>query len=541
MLDKKKRIIWVPVVLLLALLFSVNSTSYAGKMHGGHGRSRGLTDAYVKVYDGGADGGLAHISYWGLPAGDPDYYAALEPEEQAKVTKINANVLHSASFQPTESDIGGTEITGLLKNGPREQSITFRLPELWNGRLVVAGTPGLRNEYANEAILVPWLLEAGYAYISGDKGIPGGATDMISGSHPTQHWGRMMIDLAILGRELVVDSTGTAPDLTYAMGLSNGGYQTRRALEIDHQRVQRGKRRLFEGGLDWSGAYWPDVRVLDGNGDGKVSTKEYAAADTLVGSVDKGTLALGWLYSPDTVTTQEEYDADPRFPGAYLQMIDAGFSPESSIFWGYYNTNFDGYQYIPGYEVFRGVGYYNLISYVYRADLRGDDAVTSAAYSCYADPASPDMEPPLYSWLHNAENGGWNRESVKYALKNANTGEFSVPLLTLQGLADGLLALNSQGLAYKDAVELYGSPELHRFYIIAHTGHVDKHVDGGWGYSGAVPDPYIADLLTPMQAYAQRTFNYLVDWVEFGITPPESKLVETDPLNDVTNPAELDW
>jgi hypothetical protein len=258
-------------------------------------------------------------------------------------------------------------------------------------------------------------------------------------------------------------------------------------------------------------------------------------------AIDKGTLAMGWFHSPDTLATEGEYNLNPRFPGAYLPMVNAGFSPESALYWGYYNTNFDGFQYVPGFEIFRGVGYYNLVSYVYRADLRGDDAVTSAAYSCYSDPANPDTPPPIYDWLSGAENGGWNRESVRYALKNANTGEFSVPMLSLQGQADGLVALNAQGLDYKDAVELYGNPDLHRFYIIAHAGHVDKHADGGWGANSSVVDPAIPDLLTPMQAYAQRTFDYLVDWVENGELPPDSKLVETDPADDIIDPGLLDW
>jgi hypothetical protein len=354
-----------------------------------------LQDAYVHIYDGGEDGGLAHVTYWGIAGG------ILSPEEQVKANKINANVIHAAAFyppvyNPEYPDIAGIEVTGLLKKGRRMQSITFRLPDAWNGKLVVAGTPGLRNEYANEAILVPWLLEAGYAYIAGDKGIPGGANDMVAGNHPTQYWGDMMIDLAVLGRQLLKTYTGDLPELTYVMGLSNGGYQVRRALEIDHQRVLRRKQRLFDGGVDWSGAYWPDRRVLDADGNGRVSVAEYAAADTLVGSIDKGTLAMGWFHSLATLATQGEYEKDPRFPGAYLPMVNAGFSSESAIYWGYYSSNFDPFHLFGGiYEPFYGVGYYNLVSYAYRADLRGDDPAASAMYQCWGDPGNPGTPPPL--------------------------------------------------------------------------------------------------------------------------------------------------
>ncbi len=501
---------------------------------------RGLVDTRATIYAGGKDGGLAHVSYWGLPAADSDYFSSLPPEEQAKVGKINFSSIHAAAFHPTNANIAGMEVTGLHKRGERMQSITFRLPDNWNGKLVVAGTPGLHNEYANEAILVPWLLETGYAYIAGDKGIPRGAVDMVSGKHLSQYWGDMMIDLAELGQILLKKYSGEVATRIYAMGLSNGGYQTRRALEIDHNRVLAGKKRLFDGGLDWSGAYWPGARAI-GAGDGEISVQEYGAARTLVGSIDQATLAMGWLHSPDSLTTVAEYSKNLRFPGACRAMVDAGFSPESAFFWGYYNSNFDGYQYLPGFEIFRGVGYYNLISYVYRADLRGDDANTSAAYSCYSDPANPSTPPPIYNWLSVAENGGWNQKSVRYALKNANTGEFSVPMLSLQGQADGLLGLQTQGLGYKEAVKLYGNPNLHRFYIIANAGHVDLNIDGGWGANSTVIDPKVPDLQVPMQPYAMRSFTYLVEWVEKGNLPPDSKLVETDPGCHVSDSATLFW
>ena len=550
MSKKKRKTIGVFCLALLAVFLLTGPVVLADDDDDdgcGKNKKMKLLDRYVVEYAGGDEEvGLAHIKYWFLPAADPDFYDSLPPEEQDKVTKINANFIHAAAFQPTGPDYAGTEITGLLKKGRREQSISFRLPKIWNGMLAVLGTPGLRNQYANEAIFIPSLVADGFACISGDKGIPGGAGDMVSGKHPTQYWGDMMIDLAQLARHLLKEYAGAEPERTYVLGLSNGGYQVRRALEIDHQRVRKGKKRLFDGGVDWSGAYWPDKRVLDADGNGRVSLKEYAAADTLINSIDKGTLAMGWFHSPDTLVTKEEFDKNPRFPGAYLPMVNAGFSPESAIFWGYYNAIFDPFQFVPGFEAFRGVGYYNLVSYVYRADLRGDDAAASAAYYGYSDPANPDTEPPLYEWLRNAKNGGWNRESVRYALKNANTGEFSVPMLSLQGQADGLVALLAQGLDYKDAVERFGNPEQHRFYVIAHAPHVDKHVDGGWEYSPYPPDLSdpanvdVSELLTPMQAYVERAFQYLQAWVEDGDLPPDSKLVETDPANDITDPEDPD-
>ena len=93
----------------------------------------------------------------------------------------------------------------------------------------------------------------------------------------------------------------------------------------------------------------------------------------------------------------------------------------------------------------------------------------------------------------------------------------------------------------KDAVQCYGNPDLHRMYIIAHAGHVDLHADGGWGVNSAEIDMDIHDLLTSMQAYAMRTLNYLEDWVENGNLPPDSKLVETDPAIDITDPNLLSW
>jgi hypothetical protein len=500
----------------------------------------GLQDSYLIHYTGDNGVGLAHIGYWTLAA-DSEEYLALDPQEQAKVGKIQPNQLHGSLFQPTQI-VAGWEATGVLTDSDRSQTVSLRIPDNWNGNLVVVGTAAFRNEYSNEATLAPWLLDAGFAFVTGDKGITGGSMAvMLNAQHPSQHWGMMMLDMARWAKARIAEATGTAVSRTYAAGLSNGGYQTRRALELDHESVAAGNERLFDGGLDWSGTYFADSRVLDTDNDGTVSVAEYAEANTLTGYSDVATLTMGWAYSEDTLTTPEQFAADPPYGDAAAAMTAAGFSVESAIFWGYYNTNYDAYK--ASLPAWKGVGYFNLLSYIYRAELLGHDAVAAEAYSCFSDPENPDAEPPLYDWLATVENGGWTEEGVQYALANANTGEFSVPMITVVGEADGLLALDANSIAYRAAVEQYGTPDLHRLYVIENAGHVDANVDGAgdFDFDGVPGNEGVADRLTPMQAYVQRGFSYLLDWVENGVSPPANTTIATDPANDVADSDQISF
>ncbi|MBT8340639.1 MAG: tannase/feruloyl esterase family alpha/beta hydrolase [Desulfatitalea sp.] len=496
--------------------------------------SRGLDQADVVYYPVHGDaGGLAHINYWTM---DP---ATLAEREQLKARRIRSNPLHSSLFHPHQV-ISGYEATGILNVQGRRQWITLKLPDDWNGKLVVCGTPGLGNEYANETILAPWLLASGYAVVSGNKGLESSWVSMLSGTHPTRHWGRMMHDMAKWARYRLTVATYRRVKRIYAAGLSNGGYQVRRALEIDNSLPRW--RRVFHGGLDWSGTYFPDARVLDANRDGTVDIKEYHAARTLVGHMDVACRTMKWAYDPETLTTPAQYAETPRYPDAHGPMTAAGFNSASDIFWGYYNTNYDNYK-DQGLPQWRGVGYFNLISHVYRAELLGHDLEQSAAYSCFHDPNRPEAPPALYQWLENARYGGWTAESIQWALANANTAEFKAPMITLVGDADGLLAIDAHSLAYRRAVEKYGRKGLHRLYVIENGPHVDAHADGAVDFNfDGVSGNEDADLeLTPMQAYAQRAFMYLEQWVENGASPPESKTVANDPSQDMDDPNLLAW
>jgi hypothetical protein len=492
-------------------------------------------------YKAGGDGGLAHITYWTLKAGMPEF-DMLPAEEQAKVKKIQGTLLHSLKLPP-KADVAGTEITGTLmikgESGERTQEIVLKVPKDWNGDLVVAGAPGTRNEFSNEATIVPWVLSRGYAYVAGNKGMTNAGADgnatLLNKAHPTQHWGMMMLDLATWAKERLAKVTCKEPAHIYAVGLSNGGYQVRRALEIDEANVAAGGKRIFAGGLSWSGAYHPDAQVLDTDKDGKVTPAEYAAGNTLVGTTERAALTMKWAYDPQTLTNPTAYMENPPFSAAKTAMNAAGFTDPSAWIWGAYNATFDALKAVN--PIWKGTGYYNITAYFYRADLLGDDATASAAYTCF--PANDKDPPPFYAWLASAKDGGWTDEAISWSMKNANTGTFSVPLISIHGDADGLLGLDANGVAYDAAVKAHGKPEMHRLYVIEHGGHVDYHSDGtlDFDFDGTAGDEGAQDHFIIMQPYAERAFDYLVAWAKDGTAPPASSTVKTDPKNDVLDAA----
>jgi hypothetical protein len=507
------------------------------------GIEMGLETASRKDYAGAGDGGLEHSTYWAIKKGTPEF-DALPVEEQAKLTKMQASLLHALELVPT-GETAGTEITGTLVVGSgvdeRRQEIVFKVPANWNGQLVVVGTPGTRNEFASEGTIAPWVLKRGYAYISGNKGMTNGGVDgnatLLNKTHPTRHWGEMMLDMATWASERLAEVTCKAPEHVYAVGLSNGGYQVRRALEIDHAKTQGGAARIFSGGLDWSGAYWPDARMLDADQSGTVTPAEYAAANHLVGTNEKAALAMKWAYDPATSSTPAAYQEMPKFSAAQAAMAAAGFAPESATIWSAYNTAFDSFK--AQLPQFKGIGYYNFTAYYFRAELLGHDLPESAAYSCF--PPNGTDPPPFYAWLAQAQDGGWTAESVMHALANANTGEFSTPLISVHGDADGLLGLGANATAYEDAVKKYGNADQYRLFVIANGGHVDLHSDGllDFDFDGTPANEGAAAAFTFVQPYAERGFDYLVDWAEKQVAPPASKTVATDPTKDVLDAASI--
>lgn len=175
----------------------------------------------------------------------------------------------AAKRAPIAKQVPGVQIQARMASDPLGQArFLLRLPDNWNGRLVVAGASGTRSEFNGDFAWSDYVLQKGYAYASQNKGIlnlrlsnaqdpqacrlnPESATyvdfyDNDAGQSFTR-WRDTIVKAAELARDGVHARYGRAPRFTYAVGTSNGGYQVRRAIETAPE--------LFDGGVDWEGTF----------------------------------------------------------------------------------------------------------------------------------------------------------------------------------------------------------------------------------------------------------------------------------------------
>src|SRR5712671_297194 len=171
----------------------------------------------------------------------------------------------------TTTAVPGVQINARIASDPRGQArFLLRLPDHWNGDLVVAGASGTRSEFNGDFAWSDYVLQKGYAYASQNKGtlnlilFVNPATDNLAcrlnpsspffahfyDNDPGQEftrWAEYMAEAARLARRGSDARYGHEPRRTYAVGTSNGGYQVRRAVESYPQ--------LFDGGVDWEGTF----------------------------------------------------------------------------------------------------------------------------------------------------------------------------------------------------------------------------------------------------------------------------------------------
>jgi hypothetical protein len=139
-----------------------------------------------------------------------------------------------------------TSSTNTNHGWKHDSQFVLRLPDRWNGGLVVTGAPGVREQYANDRAISDWVLSRGYAFASTDKGNTG--AQFYRDGRAMEEWNHRFTQLTIAARAAVAQRYGHAPRRTIATGISNGGYLVRWQLE--------NRPHLYDGGVDWEGTLW---------------------------------------------------------------------------------------------------------------------------------------------------------------------------------------------------------------------------------------------------------------------------------------------
>lgn len=296
-----------------------------------------------------------------------------------------------------------------------DSQFVLRLPERWNGGLVVTGAPGVRRQYANDFAISDWVLARGYAFAATDKGNTG-VTFYRDGARPGDavlEWNLRVTQLAVAARAAVALRYGKPPRRTYATGLSNGGYLTRWQLENVPW--------LYDGGVDWEGTLFR------------------ADGPNLL------------TYLPTALRAYPRHVAGD--PTAHQEMIEAGFAPGSEPLWAFHHQV-----------------YWDLTQRIYREefDPEYDGALEAGTPFCAS--GTPDCDTDYDYFSRPAE--------VRRAVARVQlTGRIGKPMLTLHGTLDTLLPPATDSDVYTRLIEAQGRGALHRYYVVEDGNHVDGLYD----------------------------------------------------------------
>lgn len=212
---------------------------------------------------------------------------------------------HAGLSQP--SGVPGVQIDGYFPDTSttnthhrwnHDAQFVLRLPDEWNGGLVVSGTPGNRRQYANDRAIADDALARGYAFAATDKGNTGLAfyTDGQRPGDAIAEWHARLTQLTVAAKAVVAQRYGRPPSRTIAAGISNGGYLVRWQLER--------RSWLYDGGVDWEGTLW---------------------------RADGPNL---FTFLPPALRAYPRHVAGD--PAAHAELLDAGFAPGSEFLWDYH-------------------------------------------------------------------------------------------------------------------------------------------------------------------------------------------------------------
>lgn len=320
----------------------------------------------------------------------------------------------------TPSGVPGIQVDGYFPDDSatntthgwnHDSQFVIRIPDAWNGGVVVSGAPGVRGQYANDLVIGDWVLAQGYAFASTDKGNTGAAF-WDDGSAPggsIREWHARVTELAVAVRDTVTRVKAGRPDRMYMAGISNGGYLTRWQLENNP--------RLWDGGLDWEGTLFR------------------AEGPNLL------------TYLPAALKHYPAYAAGSE--DAYRAMLAAGFAPGSEFLWPFHHQV-----------------YWDATQRWYREELDPTYDGDLAAGIPYCVSGTPACDAD-YDYAERPE-------SVKEAVRSVElTGRIGRPLVTIHGDLDALLPIGTDSDVYDRLVEEEGRASLHRYYRVEDGTHTD--------------------------------------------------------------------
>lgn len=367
-----------------------------------------------------------------------------------------------------KAQVPGIQIKGIIGDA----HFVMRIPDKWNGRLVVGAPGGTGSELSADQRLSDYILTKfdadgnSYAYAYTDKSARGeiiptpdgqikkawrGRTAFLHPQDGHATWNKRMRELTLAAKATLEKLKGEAPKYTYINGQSNGGYVTRYALENNGD--------LYDGGIDWMGVLWtPEINNIS------IKTDQYRALQTL-----------------------RDKNATPEEKAAARAVYAL---PEESDF---------------------------LIDKV----MRGGKALLDDSLRMKYDPEWKFRDWPEYG-KHPEDYDGYNWHERPQSVKNnikpfALTGNIQKPMITLHGTWDAQINPNYNSVYYSKMIEKKGKKHLHRLYLIDRAHHTDA----------IVGDPKIDKerAMQPILPYSHQAFDLLVDWVEKGIEPPASQTV----------------
>lgn len=304
-----------------------------------------------------------------------------------------------------------TSTTNTTHGWNHDSQFVLRLPDRWNGGLVVSGAPGVRGQYANDFVIADQVLAQGYAFAATDKGNTGAAfhTDGTRPGDAVVEWNNRVTQLTIAAKVAVAERYGRFPRRTYAAGLSNGGYLVRWQLE--------NRAWLYDGGLDWEGTLF---------------------------RADGPNL---FTYLPTALREYPKWKAGD--PAAGAAMIAAGFAPGSEFLWDVH------------YSV-----YWDLTQRIYREEFDPDYDGATQAGTPFCAPGTPGCDAD-YDYFSRPN-------SVRAAVARVQlTGRIGRPMLTLHGTLDTLLPPATDSDVYAGMIRRAGRGALHRYYVVEDGNHVD--------------------------------------------------------------------